>query len=325
MNKTIYLFLLCVCVLACKKSIEIVDPYSAGSCVGKIEVGATAGEFTVAVETKGNWRLESQQEWIDFDTYGRTGNGAFTVYFKSNESDILSLKSARIAKVTIRLEEQMRSDTLVFIQQGFYPIEASFNVKDDPALSLEYKTEALTNVTVLCCSSEGTKADMTEWVEAQNADIVVLDGEVSGKVEGLNVVGCDFKGLTVDQEYEVFRDSLQTTYNSGPGTGDNWIFTGQMYHLSAVQAGYENTPEWYPSSVNAEEFKSDLYAWQNNLFDAVWMYNQDYVVTYTDAEARAYSADYMYVSSSVLAKTVGVELMDVEGLSHKPIKLTLKY
>lgn len=324
MKKYIYMVLLGVLVCACTKNVEIIDPYSPGSCIGKIELGAAAGSMSVSVETSGDWRVETADEWLTIDTDGRTGNGAFTVYYESNESDVMVLKSGRVGRVAIRLAESKKVDTLVFVQQGFYPVAADVDVVSDPAIALEYKDEAKAEVSLICCSSEG-ESDIMSWLAAQDADVVVLDGNVTGEVDGLNVRGCNYAGMTADEEYDAFRSLIRQTYNSAPDAGDDWVFAGQMYHLSVMQAGYDSTPSWYPATKEAMEFRADLYAWQNNLYDCVWMYKRNYVSTYTDADGRSYCADYVYVSSSVFAKVTSVELLDVDGLSHKAIKITLKY
>lgn len=324
MKKYIYMVLLSVLVCACTKNVEIIDPYSPGSCIGKIELGAAAGSMSVSVETSGDWRVETADEWLTIDIDGRTGNGAFTVYYESNESDVMVLKSGRVGRVAIRLAESRKVDTLVFVQQGFYPVAADVDVVSDPAIALEYKDEDKAEVSLICCSSEG-ESDIMSWLAAQDADVVVLDGNVTGEVDGLNVRGCNYAGMTADEEYDAFRSLIRQTYNSAPDAGDDWVFAGQMYHLSVMQAGYDSTPSWYPATKEAMEFRADLYAWQNNLYDCVWMYKRNYVSTYTDADGRSYCADYVYVSSSVFAKVTSVELLDVDGLSHKAIKITLKY
>lgn len=326
MKRFIYhMVLVCVLFNACTETItEVVDPYSSGDCIGKIELGALAGSLSISVETEGEWRLETEQEWLRTDTKGRSGNGAFTVYYDSNESDVMTLKEGRVGKLAIRLAGSMKIDTLVFVQQGFYPVEADFKVVEDKDILLEYNVNQTADIVLLCCSSEGT-CDIQSWIESQNADVVILDGEVTGEVEGLNVRGCNYAGLTCEEEYNAFRNLIQQTYNAGPNAGDDWIYAGQMYHLSAMQFGYDATPEWYPTTKEAEEFQSDRYAWQNNLYDCVWMHQRDYVTTYTDADGRSYTADYVYASSSAFSKVTSVQLLDVDGLSHKVIKLTLKY
>jgi hypothetical protein len=203
-------------------------------------------------------------------------------------------------------------------------VEPVHKVVADPDLVLEYILPQEQLVTVLCCSGEGT-ADVDAFIAQQNPDITVKDGEVTGEVEGLNVVGCNFAGMSEDEEFEAFRAMVNSTFNAGPDAGDNWIFAGQMYHLSSMMIGYADTPKWYPQSTTDTRFRSDIFAWQNNLYDCVWMYNQKYVKTYTNSNEESYTADYVYVSPAVFSKVEAVELLDVEGMSHKPIKVTLKY
>lgn len=324
MKKLLYIILLGAMASACTKNVVITDPYSPGVCVGEIILGATEGTVSVSVETEGAWRIESDQDWLRTDVNGRSGNGAFTVYYSSNVSDMQSLKQARTAKIAIFLEKTMTVDTLVLVQRGMHHVEPSHEITADPALKLEYAAKVEKEATLLCLSSEGT-ADVAAVIAGQAADVVVLDGVVTGELEGFNIVGCNHDGLSQDEEYEAFRKVIEQTYNSGPYAGDKWIYAGQMYHLSSMQIGYESTPEWYPQTTKDGAFRSDIYAWQNNLYDCVWMYAQDYVETYTDGQSRSYSADYVYVSASVFALLTSVELLDVEGLSHKPVKLTLKY
>ena len=284
---------------ACTKEVEIVDPYSQGVCVGEIHLGAAAGRVSVSLETEGLWRVESDQPWLKTDVNGRNGNGAFTVYYESNQSDVHEIRQSRVAKVAVRLENTKKTDTLVFVQRGLMPHESICQVQNDPALTVEYRIEDLQDVVLVCCSSEGD-GDVNAWIDAQKADIVVLDGQVTGEVDGLNVVGCDF-------------------------AGDDWIYAGQMYHLSSMQTDYAATPAWYPQTTADSRLRSDIYAWQNNLYDCAWMYKQDYISTWTDAEGNAFCADYVYASVSVFAKVESVELIKVEGLAHKAIKVTLKY
>lgn len=324
MKKFLYIILLGAMTSACTKNVVITDPYSPGVCVGEIILGATEGTVSVSVETEGAWRIESDQDWLRTDVNGRSGNGAFTVYYSSNVSDMQSLKQARTARIAISLEKTMTVDTLVLVQRGMHHVEPSHEITADPALKLEYAAKVEKEATLLCLSSEGT-ADVASVIEGHGADIVVLDGVVTGELEGFNIVGCNHDGLSQDEEYEAFRKVIEQTYNSGPHAGDKWIYAGQMYHLSSMQIGYESTPEWYPQTTTHDDFRSDIYAWQNNLYDCVWMYMQDYVETYTDDQSRSYAADYVYVSASVFALLTSVELLDVEGLSHKPVKLTLKY
>ena len=324
MKKLLLMVVMSALVCACTKDVEIVDPYSSGVCVGEILLGSTPGKVSVSVETKGTWRVESDQAWLRTDVDGRNGDGGFTVYYESNQSDVHDIRQSRVAKVAIRIEDTMKTDTLVFVQRGLMPASATRKVQKDPALTIEYRIENQKDVVLICCSSEG-EGNVHAWLESQNADIVVLDGVVEGNVEGLNVEGCNFVGKTVEQEYEEFRSKVENTYNSGPYAGDDWIYAGQMYHLSAMQTDYENTPEWYPQTINDSRVRSDIYAWQNNLYDCVWMYTQDYVATWTDSEGNSFSADYVYASISVFSKITSVELLEIPGLDHKAVKIALKY
>ena len=324
MKKILFMVVVSALVCACTKNVEIVNPYSSGVCVGEILLGATPGKVSVSVETKGTWRVESDQTWLNIDVNGRIGDGAFTVYYESNQSDVHDIRQSRVAKVAIRIEETMKTDTLVFVQRGLMPVTPSYNVQKDSELTIEYRIEDQKDVVLVCCSSEG-EGDVQAWLDSQKADIVVLDGNVNGVVDGLNVVGCNFAGKTADQEYDEFRKKIENTYNSGPYAGDDWIYAGQMYHMSAMQTDYDNTPEWYPQTITDSRVRSDIYAWQNNLYDCAWMYTRDYITTWTDAEGNSFAADYVYASVSVFSKITSVELIEVPGLDHKAIKIALKY
>ena len=324
MKKLLYIILIGLLAASCSKTVVINDPYSPGVCVGEIILGSTEGSMSVSVEADGPWRLECDQDWLRTDVTSRNGDAAFTVYYNSNVSDISDLREARTAKIAILLENSLKADTLVLVQRVLYRVEPAHKVVADPDLVLEYILPQEQLVTLLCCSSEGT-ADVDAFIAQQNADITIKDGEVTGEVEGLNVVGCNFAGMSEDEEFEAFRAMVNSTFNAGPDAGDNWIFAGQMYHLSSMMIGYADTPKWYHQSTTDTRFRSDIFAWQNNLYDCVWMYNQKYVKTYTNSNEESYTADYVYVSPAVFSKVEAVELLDVEGMSHKPIKVTLKY
>lgn len=325
MKRTVYILLMSLLLVSCEKTVVINDPYSPGVCVGEIELGSVEGSLSILVETKGEWRLESDQPWLTLDTKGRSGNGAFTVSYDSNESNASDVRSERTAKVTFHLSEVLKADTLVFVQKGLSDVKLTRTVENDPALKLEYKTEDLSELVVLCCSSEGV-ADINAWIEKQGADIVVLDGTVSGtSVEGLQVVGRTYAAENAADEYSDFKALLDQTYNSRPDAGDDWIFAGLMsHHLSSMQTGYSEAPDWYPESTEDQLFRSDIYAWQKNLYDCVWMYNQTYLDRFQD-EAGNHSGNYIYASPSVFAKAVSAELIAAEGMKHKAIRLTLKY
>lgn len=304
-----------------KQSSELI--YKSGKCIDTHFVTSPAGSLSVLVDTKGVWRVDCDEPWVSIDVRGGQDRQAFTISWLSNESDILSLKPTRKADIIIRLDESMKADTLRLIQQGFVRKDYVVTYEEDPDLTLEYVRTTPTEVSILCCSADGsTHDDVLEWA-TNSADIVVIGNEVIGEAEGINIAGCDFSGLGADEEYEAFCNLISNTVNSSPGAGLDWVICGQMYHYSMMQAGYPSTPTGYEEN----DFRSDRHAWQSNMYDVVWMRQQDYVVTYTDEEGYSYSADYMYVSSSLLAKIYDVELLDcpIDGMIHKPIRITLKY
>jgi hypothetical protein len=94
-----------------------------------------------------------------------------------------------------------------------------------------------------------------------------------------------------------------------------------------MQSSYPATPSWYPTDVEDPDFDADRYAWNNNLYDCLWMSERNFVQTWTDqADGKSYMADYVYVSRDVLASIYSVERLDkVLGMEHNPIKITLKY
>lgn len=311
-----------VLLISCaKQSSEYV--YKSGKCVDTHFVASPAGSLSVLVRTNGVWRVDCNEPWVSLDVRGGIDGQAFTISWLSNESDVLSLKSTRKADIIISLDESMTSDTLRIIQQGFLRKDHVVTSDEDPALSLEYARTTPTEVSILCCSAEGSTYDaVLDWAETA-ADVVVIGGEVIGEIEGINIAGCDFKGLGADEEYAEFCNLISNTVNSSPEFGSDWVICGQMYHHSMMQVGYPGTPKGYEE----KDFSADSYAWQSNLYDVVWMRMQDYVVTYTDEEGYPYSADYVYVSSSLLAKIYDVELLDcpIAGMKHNPIRITLKY
>lgn len=297
--------------------------YKSGKCIDTHFVTSPAGSLSVLVDTKGVWRVDCDEPWVSVDVRGGIDRQAFTISWLSNESDILSLKPTRKADIVISLDDSITSDTLRIIQQGFLRSDYSVTSEEDPAISLEYIRTSPTEVSILCCSAEGSTRDaVLEWATAA-ADVVVLGNEVIGEAEGINIAGCDFGGLGADEEYEAFCNLISNTVNSSPEVGLDWVICGQMYHHSMMQVGYPSTPRGYEEN----DFRSDRHAWQSNMYDVVWMRQQDYVVTYTDEEGYSYSADYVYVSSSLLAKIYDVELLDcpVDGMTHNPIRITLKY
>ena len=55
------------------------------------------------------------------------------------------------------------------------------------------------------------------------------------------------------------------------------------------------------------------------------MSQRDYISTW-EGNSKAYMADYVYVSRDVLATVCQVEKLEkVHGMTHNPVKVTLKY
>ena len=314
--------------LSCSGKTEVIPAFKPGSAVAVCQVGASGGVVSVLVETKGQWRLRSTDSWISTDVPGGNGRGAFTFRYASNQSDILNLKPGRVGRIAICLEESGVADTLLVAQRGFLSPEADMPVTVDPALKLEFETPSSTSVRMLVAASEGASADAVEtWAHSYGADILVLDGTVFGEVGGLNVLGCNFEGQSLEEKADSFREAVRASVGSALLYGNDWVVCGPLYHYSAMQVGYPQTPSWYPADASGEAFAGDRYAWQNNLYDLLWMKTQGWVETYTDAEGHSWQADYVYVSAPVLDKVVSVDLLavPVAGMSHKPVSVVLKY
>lgn len=317
-----------VATVSCTVKTEVIPAFQAGNPVALCRVGASGGEVSVLVETQGQWRVRSCDSWISTDVPGGSGRGAFTFRYGANRSDILNLRPGRVGRIAICLEGTGIADTLLVAQKGFLSAEADFPVTADPKLKLEFENPSATNVRLLVASSEGASAEtVAAWAGAYPADIFVLDGLVSGSLDGLNVLGCNFAGLSPEQRYDAFREAVCSSMGSALIYGSDWVICGQMYHYSAMQVGYPQTPSWYPADASGDAFKGDRYAWQNNLYDLLWMKNQGWVETYTDESGHSWQADYVYVSASLLDPAASVETLPVPvpGMLHKPIEVVLKY
>ncbi len=329
MKNSINILLVAVAIaVSCAQKTEVIPAFQPGTAVAVCQVNAAEGEVSVLVETKGQWRLRSADSWVSTDVPGGNGRGAFTLRYASNASDILNLRPGRVGRIAICLEESGKADTLLVAQRGFLSPEASIQVTPDPALKLEFENPSGTTVRLLVVASEGASGEAVEnWALGYGSDVLVFDGKVSGEVEGLNVLGCNFEGQTQEDRQEAFREAVQASVGSALVYGNDWVVCGQLYHYSAMQVGYPQTPSWYPTDASGDAFAGDRYAWQNNLYDLLWMKTKGWVETYTDTDGRSWQADYVYVSAPVLDKVVSVELLPVpvSGMSHKPVSVVLKY
>lgn len=327
-NRFLILLAAAAAAFSCTPDVEVIPAFKPGNTVAVCQVGSSGGEVSVLVETQGKWRVRPADEWITVDVPGGDGRGAFTFRYSSNQSDILNLRPGRIGRVAICLETSGTADTLLVAQSGFLSGADGYSISEDPALKLEFDIPAGAAVKLLVASSEGASPSaVADWVNGYGADICVLDGTVSGSVEGLNVLGCNFAGQNPGQEFASFRDAVLSSIGKELEYGNDWVVCGQMYHFSAMQVGYPQTPSWYPSDASGEEFRADRYAWQNNLYDLLWMKTQGWVETYTDADGHGWQADYVYVSNPLLDKVSSVEVLSVpvQGMLHKPVVVVLKY
>ena len=342
MRRYIYVLLVAVTALSCEKSgLEI----KSGNVLGEIEVAATAGRLTVSVETVGRWIVYEADDapWVSFDVQGGVGNGAFTVSYQDNMSSVIDAKSSRKARIVVTSEDYAKSDTLNIIQVGFYSDIRPSQVKPSPEIVLEYVTPETKTMTVVYCSAEGVtdqeQEAFAQW--AQQFDVVacgngfvkpeVQSGELYTvcTVDGVNFVSTDLGQSFADgREYEDFCNIIEETYNAQNSPSKwvtKWVIGGQLYHYSMMQTAYPGTPSWYPEDLDALDFASDRYAWNNNLYDCLWIAEHDFVPTWTFDE-RSYMADYVYVSRDVLATICEVRKLDrVHGMTHNPIKITIKY
>lgn len=110
--------LLALAALAAVSCTSGKDDYKAGRKVGEIYVTAQSGAKTVLVALDGLWRVIPQEAWMSTDVNGREGEGAFTVYYGSNESDFVQTNKTRRGAIVLRNLKSMVSDTLYIIQQG---------------------------------------------------------------------------------------------------------------------------------------------------------------------------------------------------------------
>lgn len=328
MKNNLLLLLVAAMAVSCSGKTEVVPAFKAGRAVAVCQVGASGGEVSVLVETEGQWRLRCADSWISTDVSGGSGRSAFTFSYGANQSDILNLRPCRIGRIAICLEESGKADTLLISQRGFLSPDPVLSLTDDPDLKLEFENPASAEYKLIIASSEGASVpDVAEWLNNYGADVSVFDGTVAGVIEGVNVLGCNFEGLDPEQKLASFREAVHASVGQALTYGNDWILCGQMYHYSAMQVGYPDTPSWYPTDASGDEFRGDRYAWQNNLYDLLWMKTQGWVETYSDGNGRNWQADYVYVSATLLDKVASIELLPapVSGMLHKPIAVVLKY
>lgn len=194
-------------------------------------------------------------------------------------------------------------------------------------LASAYPQKAVRRDGLVVIASDGAP----EIVSAMSAPV-----SLTAKVGDVTYVVADFDkevnvqmGGTVGQiRYHQVRNLLEDGYNA-PLSNGKWLVGGTFWYLSAMEAGYPFTPDWYPTDPAASDFDADLYAWENNLLDCVWMVKRDYTPTFTDEDdmTMSWRPSYVYASTDAWNAVVSLEVLDVPmaGMKHKPITMTLKY
>lgn len=317
-----------VIAFSCSQKTEVIPAFQSGKAVGLCNVGASAGRVSVLVQTNGQWRIRPVDDWLTTDSQGGKGMGAFTFSYGSNQSDVLNLRPGRVGRIAICLEDSGIADTLIVAQRGFLSKDVNYQISGDSNLKLEFDIPSSTEIKLLIASSKGaSEAAVSDWADSFGADIRVIDGSVTGDSGELNIVGCNFDGQSAAQRQNSFLEAVDFSIEQSLVYGNDWIVCGQMYHYSAMQVGYSDTPSWYPSDASSDEFQCDRYAWQNNLYDILWMKTRGWVETYTDEDGHNWQADYMYVSGALLDKVSSIDILPVPvpGMRHKPLSLVLKY
>lgn len=348
MKKSIITILMTTLALvSCK---EIPQTPTPGKGLGEIYVTAAPGSRSVLVKLDGLWRVRPQETWLHTDVNGREGEGAFTFFFDSNESDFVNFKPVRRGAIVVQSLSTMIADTLWVIQQGIPDgKEYDSHPKDS---YIEFPEGQLQSLSVLYANLKGVAApDRTAWTASVDADInciisddglaiflkdgvdaektgeLVAPAAVMAKVGKLNLALADF-GETPEADnsyYQAAVTLLSQSYDM-PDAEENWLVGGSFYYLSVMEAGYASTPSWYPTNPGVPDFAADRYVQSSNLTDCVWMSRRDFTPTWSSS-GKSWRADYLYASHSVWNATSLVRVLDnvPSGASHKAILIRIKF
>ena len=334
--------------------------YASGKNLGQVYLSPEGGKLSVLVSLNSLWRVATDADWIRLDGNGGNGQSAFTLYYEANKSDIITSKPLRKAEIIIQRIEEQVADTLSVLQQGAPDGTDYGSVVQDNYLEFlipELKTRKVLYVNLLGAKADRTKKWMEtggyDWIAAYDPDQiisadndhVIRDGafifstsedhpkktssgesSLTVQVDGWNMVVADFRpDDDAGRQYGRIKDLLDSGYNR-PLSGDLWIVGGSLYYLSVMEAGYPNTPGWYPKDPADIRFDADRYAWECNLYDSVYLTHKTFNISYSSGE-KAWRADYAYVSASAWNHLAAVETIPMEdaGLQHVPCILTIKY
>lgn len=353
---------LAVCLCSCN---ETGLSEKAGKCVGEVYVTASPGSKTVLVDLKGCWKVIPQQDWLSTDVEGRDGLGAFTFSYASNESDLVDANPTRVGSIVIRSLTTGVSDTLYVRQQGTpdgkeYASAAQNSYVEfvsDPLTRLEvlyanfegagqesevrsYISSCSADVLAFEWTAEGISALAAEFGERlyANGRVAILARETlrvsssacstAPESVSVDIEGVNFQIAAFDREADAYTqlvNLLESGYNR-PGSSSKWLIGGSFYYLSAMEAGYPDTPQWYPATSDNPAFSADRYAISNNLTDCVWMTSRRFNPTFS-GDGRSWRADYLYASLSVWNSAVCVRVLPavVSGATHSAIEMIIKY
>lgn len=354
-------FILAGLLMICSCSVQ--EPEcTGGECLGNIVVAPCASRMSVFVDLAEPWDVIPQCEWIKTDVQGRQGADAFTLSIASNKSTLDVENAARKGSVIVRRRETRQLDTLYVTQRGLpdgNQYQPEIRGKYIDVVLPEYVTRRVTymNLSGLdyfsgqsYMSSVATgnlaviwdKENVARFQEEHPAGCfgyanLLIVGEYSQVITGENPVSVAFEvdGIWiqvsdfVDAEgdssvyYQQLTTLLETGYNA-MYKYDKWLIGGSFYYYSAVEAGYPQTPSWYPANISDQCYDADRYAWSNNLVDCLWMVSRTYNTTFSN-EGRSWKADYVYASGTAWDLVTDVNKLEGAGLLHNPIQITLKY
>ena len=346
MKKHIPIILTALMALAC--TVVPQEP-SAGKKLGEIYVSAAPGSRSVLVKLDGLWRVRPCDGWLSTDVNGRSGRGAFTFHYASNESDLVSSKPVRRGAIVIESLAAGVADTLYVRQQGVPDGREYESVEVDSYI--EFLSDQMSAVSVLYANLQDCDSLAVQgWISSAGADVNCIiyasgpcisrqDGKalqqtgtitepsaVFAETEGLNLALADFGAVPAEDGsyYDMLVKLLSESYDK-PDAEEKWLVGGSFYYLSAMETGYPSTPEWYPENPASDVFAADRYAQAANLSDCVWMTARDFTPTWTSG-GRSWRADYVYASNTVWNATVAVKLLDAPaGAAHKAILVKIKF
>lgn len=359
MKKIIVILYAALCLLSCSSGTDV--PV-AGKCIGEIYVTARSGAKSVLVDLPDLWSVKPQQEWISTDVNGRKGNGAFTIYYGSNESDFVVTNATRRGAVVIQNLTTMVADTVYIVQQGT-PDGREYSSSPQDSY-IEFVDTKLTRLKVTYANFRGCTDNgaVSAWLAACKSDVIAFAWTEEG-ISGLqleNLLSFDHLGIINNSSFSVDRseygtnphslemcldgkvyeiadfdpegnailqltDLLNRGYNR-PDSETSWLIGGSFYYLSAMETGYPDTPSWYPTNPSDVIFEADRYAQSNNLTDCIWMSSRKFNPTFS-SEGKSWRADYAYASYSVWNTAIDVKVNDIplSGICHKSIDITIKY